>query len=87
MVAHCLNRCHRPCGPMDKASDYESGDSRFESWQGRRLLPLIISAMTFAFLRQAGARGASVSPYGRYKRGVTAKEVRYDTPTQVSTNS
>ena len=25
----------RPCGPMDKASDYESGDSRFESWQGR----------------------------------------------------
>ena len=24
-----------PCGPMDKASDYESGDSRFESWQGR----------------------------------------------------
>ena len=21
------------CGPMDKASDYESGDSRFESWQ------------------------------------------------------
>ena len=26
-----------PCGPMDKASDYESGDSRFESWQGRIL--------------------------------------------------
>ncbi len=24
-----------PCGPMDKASDYESGDSRFEFWQGR----------------------------------------------------
>ncbi len=24
-----------PCGPMDKASDYGSGDSRFESWQGR----------------------------------------------------
>ena len=23
------------CGPMDKASDYESGDSRFESWQDR----------------------------------------------------
>ena len=22
---------------MDKASDYESGDSRFESWQGRTL--------------------------------------------------
>ena len=27
----------RPCGPMDKASDYESGDSRFESWQGRNI--------------------------------------------------
>ena len=26
-----------PCGPMDKASDYESGDSRFESWQGRTI--------------------------------------------------
>ena len=24
-----------PRGPMDKASDYESGDSRFESWRGR----------------------------------------------------
>ena len=27
-----------PCGPMEKASDYESGDSRFESWQGRNIL-------------------------------------------------
>ena len=25
----------RPRGPTDKASDYESGDSRFESWRGR----------------------------------------------------
>ena len=24
----------RPCGPTDKASDYESGDSGFESQQG-----------------------------------------------------
>ena len=24
-----------PCGPTDKASDYESGDSRFESCHGR----------------------------------------------------
>ena len=23
------------CGAMDNASDYESGDSRFESWQAR----------------------------------------------------
>ena len=28
-----------PCGSMDKASEYESGDSRFESWQGRNILP------------------------------------------------
>ena len=27
-----------PCGSMDKASEYESGDSRFESWQGRDIL-------------------------------------------------
>ena len=27
----------RPRGPTDKASDYESGDSRFESWRGRFL--------------------------------------------------
>ena len=24
-----------PCGPTDKASDYESGDCRFESCQGQ----------------------------------------------------
>ena len=27
-----------PCGATDKASDYESGDSRFESWQGCNIL-------------------------------------------------
>ena len=27
-----------PCGPMDKASVYGTGDSRFESWQGHLLL-------------------------------------------------
>ena len=27
-----------PCGATDKASDYESGDSRFESRQGRIIL-------------------------------------------------
>ena len=26
-----------PCGATDKESDYESGDSRFESWQGRNI--------------------------------------------------
>ena len=25
----------RACGAMDNAPDYESGDSRFESWQAR----------------------------------------------------
>jgi hypothetical protein len=28
----------RPCGPMDKASDFGSEDCRFESCQGRILL-------------------------------------------------
>ena len=28
-----------PCGPTDKASDYESGDCRFESCQGQTFLP------------------------------------------------
>ena len=31
----CEHTSRWPCGPMDKASDYGSGDSRFESWQGR----------------------------------------------------
>ena len=34
-----------PCGPMDKASDYESGDCRFESCQGHNFLtPMILLA-------------------------------------------
>ena len=28
-----------PCGPTDKASDYESGDCRFESCQGQLFFP------------------------------------------------
>ena len=43
----CCNSCihispiyhrltHWPCGPTDKASDYESGDCRFESCQGQK---------------------------------------------------
>ena len=31
---------NRPRGPTDKASDYESGDSRFESWRGRSFILL-----------------------------------------------
>ena len=35
---------NRPRGPTDKASAYESGDSRFESWRGPSfiLLPCIV---------------------------------------------
>ena len=31
-----------PCGPMDKASDYESGDSRFKSWQGQLFVLFLV---------------------------------------------
>ena len=37
-VVKTLHSHRRPRGPMDKASDYESGDSRFESWRGRVFL-------------------------------------------------
>ena len=32
---------------MDKASDYESGDSRFESWQGRVIFFLVLLLLHF----------------------------------------
>ena len=32
----------RSCGPMDKASDYESGDCRFESCQDHKTFKLLI---------------------------------------------
>ena len=35
-ISTCFSRW--PRGPMDKASDYVSGDSRFESWRGRSFL-------------------------------------------------
>jgi hypothetical protein len=31
----------RPCGPMDKASAYGTGDCRFESCQGQRTAPTV----------------------------------------------
>ena len=34
-VLRAFSHSERPRGPTDKASDYESGDSRFESWRGR----------------------------------------------------
>ena len=33
-----LNENPWPCGAKNKASDQESRDSRFESWQGRNIL-------------------------------------------------
>ena len=40
----------RPCGPMDKAPDYGSGDSRFESWQGRFSFPFFSFLFPLFFL-------------------------------------
>ena len=34
---------------MDKAPDFKSGDSRFESWQGRSILVFLL-ALTFVCL-------------------------------------
>ena len=45
-----------PCGPMDKASDYESGDSRFESWHGRK------------FWEYTNARIVRMEPFQSYNR-------------------
>ena len=50
---------NRPRGPTDKASDYESGDSRFESWRGR----------SFTFLSCIVKKAATVTVY---KIGYTA---------------
>ena len=35
---------------MDKASDYESGDSRFESWQGRLFFFFYFYMYFFSFI-------------------------------------
>ena len=40
---------NRPRGPTDKASDYESGDSRFESWRGRFFFKRFIARGTNIF--------------------------------------
>ena len=40
---------NRPRGPTDKASDYESGDSRFESWRGRFFFKRFIARDTIFF--------------------------------------
>ena len=38
MILISMVKFSRSCGPTDKASDYESGDSRFESWQDRAFI-------------------------------------------------
>ena len=46
----------RPCGPMDKASDYESGDCRFESCQGQiffKIFSIWLSESFIWFKRKA----------------------------------
>ena len=40
-----------PCGPMDKASDFESGDCRFESCQGRFCSQVHVSTLFFTSKR------------------------------------
>ena len=44
-IENRLHRHRRPRGPTDKASDYESGDSRFESWRGRSVIFLSCNVM------------------------------------------
>ena len=36
-----------PCGPTDKAPDYESGDSRFKSWLGQSIFFLFLFGYIF----------------------------------------
>ena len=42
-----LNSTNWPCGPTDKASDYESGDCRFESCQGQLFKNIFPSQLYF----------------------------------------
>ena len=68
--------CTRPCGPMDKASVYGTGDSRFESWQGQFYLSsLRTRSMKENTITTRGARcesyrrkwshaGSNRGPYG-----------------------
>ena len=53
-------QCKRSCGPMDKASDYESGDCRFESCQDHKLFILQTFQCSFtAFELQVSTRGGA----------------------------
>ena len=50
----------RSCGPTDKASDYESGDCRFESCQDHKLFILQTFQCSFtAFELQVSTRGGA----------------------------
>ena len=51
MYMHCGYICiNWPCGPMDKASDYESGDSRFKSWQGQCFFHFFLHVHTYLII-------------------------------------
>ena len=54
----------RSCGPMDKASDYESGDSRFESWQDRKFCRLDFHATTRTKQHEGESTFVKRSPLG-----------------------
>ena len=66
----------RPCGPMDKASDYESGDSRFESWQGR-FFSVVRSRPNFVLSKSTFTITADPTCVAQWIRQVTI--ILYDT--------
>ena len=62
-----------PCGATDKASHYESGDSRLESWQGR----IILSLTTIDFIPNIYCHS-----YLPQIRGLVAQWIRHLTTNQ-----
>ena len=55
---------NRPRGPTDKASDYESGDSRFESWRGLSFMFLscnVIKPSALKVLLKKGYKRSSLT--------------------------
>ena len=55
---------NRPRGPTDKASDYESGDSRFESWRGLSFIFLscnVIKPSALKVLLKKGYKRSSLT--------------------------
>ena len=82
MVSHLEFRharpISRPCGPMDKASVYGTGDSRFESWQGHFFKPLPYDCITMRAGKCETAHGVSELRGVRSSRGVTVSTLDSD---------